>query len=135
MPESLSIGALAWATDTNVETIRYYERIDLLPPPARTRGNYRAYAPAHLARLSFIRRARALGFSLDQVRQLLALADDRERSCQEVDRIARAHRDEVDRKIADLTALRRELDSLIRQCRGGTMNDCRIIEALSPGRG
>lgn len=135
MQETLSIGTLASATDTKVETIRYYERIALLPAPARTAGNYRAYSRAHLERLSFIRRARALGFSLNQVRQLLALSDDSRRSCEAVDQIARAHRDEVDAKIADLTSLRRELDSLIRQCRGGTIDDCRIIEALSPEYG
>jgi DNA-binding transcriptional MerR regulator len=134
MREGFSIGDLSRATETNVETIRYYERIDLMPRPARTAGNYRAYSGAHLGRLSFIRRARSLGFSLDQVRQLLALSDERQRPCDEGDRIARAHLDEVDAKIADLTALRRELASLIRQCGGGTMNDCRIIEALSPER-
>ncbi len=134
MRETFSIGQLARATETKAETIRYYERVDLLPEPARTSGNYRAYSRAHLDRLSFIRRARSLGFSLDQVRQLLALSDDRQRPCAEVDAIARAHLDEVDAKIADLAALRRELDSLIRQCGGGSMNDCRIIEALSPSR-
>lgn len=133
MHETLSIGELANATDTKVETIRYYERIGLLPKPARTASNYRAYSRSHLARLSFIRRARHLGFSLEQVRALLRLSDDSGRSCAEVDAMARGHRDTVDAKIADLTALRRELDSLIRQCDGGTIDDCRIIEALSPG--
>lgn len=126
------IGKLARATDTKVETIRYYERIALLPEPARTTGNYRAYSFRHLERLSFIRRARGLGFSLDQIRQLLALSDDRDRSCEEADAIAKTHLDEVNAKIADLIALRSELDSLIQQCRGGTIDDCRIIEALSP---
>jgi Cu(I)-responsive transcriptional regulator len=115
-----------------VETVRYYERIGLLPAPARTAGNYRAYGPDHLARLSFVRRARDLGFSIEQVRELLSLADDRGRSCQAVDAIAREHLREVERKIADLTALRRELDGLIGQCRRGTVAECRIIEALSP---
>lgn len=132
MSEHYSIGALSRATQTKIETIRYYERIALLPSPDRTAANYRRYTPAHLARLSFIRRARALGFSLDQVRQLLALSDDSQRPCHEVDRIAQQHRDEVDAKLADLTALRRELDGLIYQCRGGTIRECRIIEALSP---
>ena len=131
-PEPLMIGDLAGATDTKVETVRYYERIGLLTAPPRTRGNYRAYTPAHLDRLSFIRRARDLGFSLPQVRALLSLADQRRRSCEAVDAIAREHLAEVDRKIADLSALRRELDSIISQCGHGTVAECRIIETLSP---
>jgi DNA-binding transcriptional MerR regulator len=86
---------LARSTGTKVETIRYYERIRLLPPPAR-----RAYADGHLARLSFIHRRRALGFSLDDIRELLRLSDDRDRSCADVDRIARVHLMEVERKLA-----------------------------------
>ena len=86
----------------------------------------------HLGRLSFIRRARDLGFSLEQIRALLDLSEDRERSCEAVDVIARQHLGEVDRKIADLQALRRELDSLIGQCRHGNVAQCRIIEALAP---
>ncbi len=130
--QRLAIGDLSRATATKVETIRYYERIGLLPAPARTRGNYRAYAPVHLNRLSFIRRARDLGFSLAQVRGLLGLTDHPERSCAAADAIARQHLAEVERKIADLAALRRELDSIIRQCGHGTIAQCRIIEALSP---
>lgn len=132
---SLNIGALAKATGTKVETIRWYERVGLLPAPARSAGNYRTYAEAHLGRLSFIRRARDLGFSLDQIRALLDLAEDRDRSCDAVDLIAREHLDEVDRKIADLQALRQELDALIGQCRHGSVSECRIIEALAPSAG
>ncbi|MBI0539684.1 MerR family transcriptional regulator [Roseomonas sp. KE2513] len=128
----LNIGALAKATDTKVETIRWYERVGLLPAPARTTGNYRIYDDVHLGRLSFIRRARNLGFSLDQIRALLDLAEDRDRSCDAVDVIAREHLGEVDRKIVDLQALRRELDSLIGQCRHGKVAECRIIDALAP---
>lgn len=128
----LAIGDLAKATATKVETIRWYERIGLLPVPGRTAGNYRAYSLEHLNRLSFIRRARDLGFSLEQVRGLLGLADDRARSCEAVDAIAREHLNEVERKIADLSALHRELDELIGQCQCGTIAECRIIEALSP---
>ena len=127
---SLSVGDLARATGTKVETIRYYERTGLLPPPPRTGGNYRAYGAEHLARLSFVRRARDLGFSIGQVRALLGLADQRERSCEAVDAIAREHLAEVDRKLAGLAALRRELASLIGQCRRGTVAECRVIEAL-----
>lgn len=129
---SLSIGALAKATGTKVETIRWYEQVGLLPAPRRTAGNYRAYEARHLARLSFIRRARDLGFPLDQVRALLDLAEDRERSCDAVDVIARGHLAEVDRKIADLEALRGELDALIGGCRHGKVAECRIVEVLAP---
>jgi Cu(I)-responsive transcriptional regulator len=130
--ERLTIGTLAKATETKVETIRYYERAGLLPAPARTRGNYRSYSREQLGRLSFIRRARDLGFSLSQVRELLSLADQRRRSCQAVDAIAREHLAQVDRKIADLTALRDQLDRIISQCSHGTVADCRIIETLLP---
>lgn len=133
MAAGLTIGTLADAAGTKVETIRYYERIGLLPPPARTGGNYRSYAQAHLGRLSFIRRSRALGFTLDQIRALLALADQRDRDCADVDAIARAHLGDVERKIADLTSLGHELRELIGQCGHGTIGECRIIEALSPG--
>lgn len=128
----LTIGQLARETGTKVETIRFYEKSGLLPAPARTEGNYRSYDTAHLNRLSFIRRARDLGFSLDQVRTLLALSDDRDRSCAAVDKIAKEHRDEVERKIADLQSLKNELDRMIDQCGCGVVADCHIIESLSP---
>jgi Cu(I)-responsive transcriptional regulator len=130
--KTFSIGDLARATSTKVETVRYYERIGLLPSPARTGGNYRAYARHHLERLSFIRRGRDLGFSLDEVRGLLRLSDDRNQSCAEVDWIARLHLNEVEHKLADLAALRVQLRQLIDQCRHGTVAECRIIEALAP---
>jgi len=130
--DNLGIGDLARVTGTKVETIRYYERTGLLPSPPRTAGNYRAYGQHHLGRLSFIRRARDLGFSIEQVRALLDLADQRERSCEAVDVIAREHLSEVERKLADLTALHRELTALLGHCRHGTVAECRIIEALAP---
>jgi Cu(I)-responsive transcriptional regulator len=129
---TFNIGVLAKTTGTKVETIRWYERVGLLSAPDRTSGNYRAYGAAHLGRLSFIRRARDLGFSLDQIRTLLDIAEQQDRSCETVDAIAREHLEEVDRKIADLQALRRELNSLIGQCRHGRVAECRIIEALAP---
>ena len=129
---SLTIGDLSKATNTKVETVRYYERIGLLPKPPRTSGNYRNYGEAELGRLSFVRRARDLGFSLDQVRALLSLSDDRDCDCAGIDQIANEHLGEVDRKIADLEALRRELKAVIDSCDGGTIAECRIIEALAP---
>ena len=129
---SMTIGDLAAATDTRVETVRWYEKVKLLPAPARSPGNYRLYGPEHLRRLSFIRRGRDLGFTGEQIRELLALADERDRSCAEVDTIARAHLAEVERKLSDLTRLARELRDVIGQCGCGSVADCRIIEALSP---
>ena len=128
----MKIGEMATATATNIETVRYYEKIGLLPAPARDAANYRSYGKAHLARLSFIRRARDLGFTLDQVRELLGLADDRRQSCAAVDAIASAHLAEIDRKIADLQALRGELSRMIGDCRQGTVADCLIIDSLAP---
>ena len=128
----MKIGELANATATNVETVRYYEKIGLLAPPARSASNYRSYGNEHLARLSFIRRARDLGFTLEAVRELLTLSDDVRQSCEAVDMIASAHLDEVERKIADLSALRSELTRVLGSCRHGTIADCKIIESLAP---
>ena len=133
MPSSvLSIGDLARATGVRVETVRYYERTGLLAAPSRTKGNYRAYGPADLARLSFVRRARDLGFPIEQVRALLELSDRRDQPCEAVDIIARGHLAEGDRKLADLAALRRELAALIDRCGHGTVAECRILDALAP---
>lgn len=130
--EFLTIGHLAKKTGTKVETIRFYEKTGLLPVPGRTEGNYRAYETSHLMRLSFIRRARDLGFSLAQIRELLSLSDKRQQSCAAVDAIAKAHRSEVEGKIRDLQSLKAELDNLIDLCGCGTVADCRIVESLSP---
>lgn len=132
MAATLRIGDLARKTGTKVETVRYYEQIGLLAAPARTTGNFRAYSAEHLGRLSFIRRARELGFTLGQVRALLELSDQRNRSCDAVDAIAREHLTHVERKIEDLQALKGELKHLIGQCKHGTVSECRIIEALAP---
>src|SRR3546814_8225915 len=95
----MRFGELVRATATKVEPIRYYEQNGLLPPPARTKANHRHYGENHLARLSFIRRARDLGFPIERVRALLDLSDDRGRDCATIDRIATEHLREVDRKI------------------------------------
>lgn len=128
----LTIGKLAAATGTTPETIRYYERAGLLAAPGRTEGNYRSYRPEDLERLRFIRRTRDLGFPLGEVRALLDMAGQRDQDCRTVDTLAKQHLNEIDRKIADLTALRRELASVIASCAGGTMADCRILGAFAP---
>src|SRR4051812_19898843 len=129
---ALTIGDLAKTTDTKVVTIRYYEQTGLLPAPSRTSGNYRSYEPEHLDRLRFIRRCRELGFTLEQVRELLTLAGQGERDCCAVDQIAQEHLAAVERKIADLRRLAAELHRISDGCQGGTVAECRIIEALSP---
>ena len=128
----LTRGRLAAAAGCKAETIRFYENIGLLPAPGRTESNYRTYAPEQVARLQFIRRARDLGFSVEEVRALLTFSDERERDCCEVDALAQKHLVEVERKIADLQSLASELRDIIGQCRGGTIADCRIIDALAP---
>lgn len=127
----LKIGQLSAATGTNVETIRYYERIGLLPAPDRTSGNYREYAPEHVDRLNFIRHARGLGFDIQSIRSLLDLAQDPNRDCGEADRIASGHLLAVERKIAQLQQLQQELQRMISQCRGGSVSNCRILQVLS----
>jgi len=134
MSESMTIGAAARAANTRTETIRYYEKIGLLPRPARAFGNnYRYYDAGDVARLGFVRRARELGFPIDQVRELLALADQRERDCTDVDELTRQHIASIERQIADLRALNRELKALLCSGHGGTVAQCRIVEALGPG--
>lgn len=127
----MKIGELSRATGTNIETIRYYERIGLLPAPDRTAANYRSYGDAHRSRLSFVRHSRDLGFTIEEIRSLLDLSDDPTRECDEADRIATRHLEQVQEKIAQLTLLRDELARIIGRCRGGIAADCRVIEALS----
>src|SRR5712692_3417713 len=109
----IAIGRLSRDTGTKVETIRYYERVGLLPAPARSEGGYRLYRVDHLKRLNFIRRARTLGFSIDEVRTLLRLADERRRPCAEVRVVAEAHLEDVRAKIADLTAMEHVLKDTV----------------------
>ena len=127
----LSIGELARRASTKVQTVRWYEREGLLPAPARTAGGHRAYTRAHLNRLAFIRHARELGFPLGDVRGLLRLADDPERSCMEADRIARTHLDAVRGRIARLRALEEELTRMVADCGQGRVAECRVIEVLA----
>jgi Cu(I)-responsive transcriptional regulator len=129
-----SIGALARRTDTKVQTIRYYEQIGLLSAPARTAGNQRVYRDADVERLAFIRHARALGFSLDDVRALLRLSDEPDRPCDQVDALARDHLADVEARIASLTALKAELERMIEQCRGGQVAECRILSVIADHR-
>ena len=131
----LAIGDLARLTGTKVNTIRFYEEGRLLPQAERTASGRRIYRDTDTKRLAFIRQSRNLGFPLDAVRELLTLADDANQPCGAVDRIARVHLAEIDRKIADLSALRSELARVIGSCSHGTVADCKIIETLAPRSG
>lgn len=129
--QSLTIGRLAAATGVNLETVRYYERIELMPPPARTASGHRAYEQEHVRRLAFIRRARELGFSIEQIRALLALAEPSRVSCAEVREIARTHLDEVRAKLADLARLEGILAATIVQCSGDPAPSCPVLDMLA----
>ncbi len=126
----LTIGKLGLAARVKVPTIRYYEQIGLLPDPDRSAGNQRLYSHATLDRLSFIRHARDLGFTLEAIRDLLSLSDRPDQSCAAADAIAKAQLAEVESRLARLTALKAELERMVVQCAGGRIADCRVIEVL-----
>jgi DNA-binding transcriptional MerR regulator len=126
-----SIGQLAKAGGCKVQTIRYYEKIGLLAEPRRSAGNQRVYSQSHMDRLTFLRHGRQLGFPLEAIRELLALADHPSQSCEGARRIAEAHLGEVESRINRLQDLKAELVRMIDQCRGGKIETCRIVEVLA----
>ncbi|WAJ26164.1 MerR family transcriptional regulator [Antarcticirhabdus aurantiaca] len=125
----VAIGEASKATGIKVPTIRYYEQIGLLPAPPRTGTNRRLYNGSDLRRLRFIRHARELGFEIEPIRELLALAGEPDHPCADADRIARAHLADIDHKIARLSALRTEVARMT-ECHHGSVADCRVIEVL-----
>ena len=127
------IGALSAATGVNIETIRYYEKIGLIPAPPRTEGRQRVYDVSHLKRLTFIRRGRELGFSLDQVRELLGLVRGHDLTCAEVKAMTEEHVADIRRKMKDLKKLERVLTDLSARCHGKKVPECPILETLSSG--
>jgi MerR family mercuric resistance operon transcriptional regulator len=128
----IGIGELSRRTQCNVETIRYYERIGLLPRPRRSAGRYRRYDADDIGRLRFIRRARQLGFTLNAVRALLSLASVKSGDVRtEARGLAAAHLEQVRAKIADLQAMERTLAEAMRACEAGERPKCPLIEALS----
>lgn len=131
MVKEFMIGELAKRTSTKVQTIRYYEDIGVMPKAPRAANNRRLYNENHLERLTFVRHSRELGFSLDDIRNLLELSDHPEQSCKEVDVIARAHLDNIETKINSLKVLRTELMRMIEHCSRGNVSDCRIIKVLA----
>ena len=128
----LTIGRLAKASGVHLETIRYYERIGLLQAPPRTAGGHRLYEDGDRRRLSFIRRARELGFPLEEVRELLKLSEKSDQPCGPVAKLAGAHLEGVREKIADLTRLEAILAKAVAQCETvPTLENCPVLEMLS----
>lgn len=131
-PSGIAIGELSRRTQCNIETVRYYERIGLLPQPHRPGGRFRRYDDDDVARLRFIRRARQLGFTLDEVRAFMRLSGtEGEDACAEARSLATAHVADIRAKIADLQAMERVLSDAICECETGQQPNCPLIEVLS----
>jgi len=126
----MKIGELSAQTDCKIETIRYYEKTGLLPEPARSAGGYRDYGDDHLKRLSFIRRCRELGFSIEEIRGLLALVDGGTYTCSDIKKITLEHVNSIQQKIVDLKKLEKTLSQISSQCSGDRTPECPIIDAL-----
>ena len=126
----LSIGKLSQQSGVNIETIRYYEKIGVMPAPGRSTGGFRIYEPDHLKRLSFVRRSRLLGFSLDEIRSLLRLVDGHGHTCAEVHALMLSHLAEIRRKIRDLRRLQRAMAEMAARCSGESVPECPIVDAL-----
>jgi Cd(II)/Pb(II)-responsive transcriptional regulator len=127
----MRIGEVAERTQTPVDTIRYYERLGLLPKPGRTASNYRAYTPGQVERLNFIRRCRGLDMSLEEIRALLVFCDQPQRHCRSVNEVLDEHIRHVEDRISQLQRLARELQQLRGVCRApGTAGDCQILNQL-----
>jgi DNA-binding transcriptional MerR regulator len=133
MPDIYSIGSLSQLSGVNIETIRYYEKVDLLPALSRASNGYRQYDVTSLERLAFIRRGRELGFSIDEIRELLQLAHHPERPCADADRMTRAHLNDIEGKIRDLQRMRRALTQ-VAHCTSRTAEHCELLGALARAR-
>ena len=132
--DGLTIGQLSKLTNVNIETIRYYERIGMLPPPPRTEGGRRVYGRLQTRMLAFIRRARELGFSLDEIRALLRLGGPEKATCGEVKTIATRHLEDIRAKLSDLKKLERLLSKTVARCTGRAAPDCPVLEILDIAR-
>lgn len=131
---NLSIGELSRLSGVNIETIRYYERINMLPPPPRTRSGRRVYGLIEARILAFIRRSRELGFTLTEIRTMLALGGPGRAPCSDVQRIASAHLANVRTKLADLIKLEAILAETVARCSDGATPDCPVLDILDAGR-
>jgi MerR family transcriptional regulator, mercuric resistance operon regulatory protein len=128
--QNLSIGELSKHSGVNIETIRYYERVEMLVPPPRTASGRRVYGATDLRILVFIRRSRELGFSLDEIRALLRLGGPGQASCREVREIAASHLEDIRLKLSDLRKLERLLSKTVARCSGEMAPDCPILDIL-----
>lgn len=128
--ELLTRGALAARSGCNVETIRYYEQIGILPAPPRSQGGHRLYGHDLIKRLTFVRRSRELGFTLEEIRQLLRLVDGRNYTCAQIETLALQHARDIRQKIADLKRLKSVLEAMASRCTGGEVPECPIIDEL-----
>ena len=126
----LQRAALARATGCNLETIRYYETIGVMPNPPRDANGYRSYSEEHVRRLRFVMHSRDLGFSLEEIRGLLSLVDSHSQTCAEVEGIASAHLRDVQDKIADLQRIEKVLSTTVAQCSGTDAPECPVLDAL-----
>lgn len=126
-----NIGEAAKASGVSAKMIRHYESIGLTGAVRRTGAGYRMYGEQDVQILQFIHRARALGFSLDQIGELLALWKDKQRASADVRALARRHIEELDRKIAEMASMRRTLEALARSCHGDKRSDCPILDDLA----
>jgi MerR family mercuric resistance operon transcriptional regulator len=137
--EEFPIGQLSKRSGVKIETIRYYERVKMLVPPPRTASGRRVYDLTDLRTLVFIRRARELGFSLDEIRALLRLGGPEKATCREVREIAAHHLDHIRAKIDDLGKLERLLSKTVSLCSGKAAPDCPVLDVLdiqrSPAKG
>lgn len=122
---------LARLTGCNLETIRYYENIGVMPEPPRTSKNYRVYDDTHVARLRFVMRSRDLGFTLQEVRDLLGLVDGKAGTCADVQILASRHIKSVQAKIADLQRIEKVLCKTVSLCSGENVPECAVIDALT----
>jgi len=129
--QSFGIGELSKRSSCHIETVRYYERVGLLPLPPRSSGGHRLYTDVDTQRVCFIRRSRELGFSLNEIRELLALVDGANFTCAEVKSITLNHADAVHSKIEDLTNIESVLRSMAAKCRRGNVPKCPIIDTLN----
>jgi MerR family mercuric resistance operon transcriptional regulator len=127
---NLAIGELSKRSGVNIETIRYYERVKMLAPPPRTASGRRVYEVTDLRILVFVRRARELGFSLDEIRALLRLGGPEKAPCREVRAIAAHHLEDIRAKLSDLKKLERLLSKTVARCLGKTAPDCPVLDIL-----
>ncbi len=132
--EGLTIGQLSQLTGVNIETIRYYEKIKVLPKPSRTGSGRRVYGPMERRILAFVRRSRELGFSLDEIRAMLRLGGPEKASCREVREIAAHRLDDIRARIGDLRKLERLLAKTVAQCTGTTAPECPVLDILDVQR-